>query len=392
MAHSFFPPHRVLMGPGPSDVDARVLAAMSRPTIGHLDPAFVGMMDEIKELLRLTFRTKNAMTLPISGPGSVGMEACFVNLVEPGDTVIICRNGVFGGRMEENVRRCGGTAVMVDDEWGRACDPAKLEEALVANPGAKLVAFVHSETSTGALSDAAALAKLARAHDCLVIADTVTSIGGVPVEMDGWQIDAVYSGTQKCLSVPPGLSPVSFSEKAMEVVRSRKAPVQSWFSDLSLLDGYWSEGAKRSYHHTAPINALYGLHEGLVMLHEEGLDAAWAPHRRLHAALRAGLEAMGIAFVVPEAERLPQLNAVRIPDGVEDAAVRSLLLSDYGLEIGAGLGALAGQVWRIGLMGRSCTPRHVRLCVNALDDVLARLGAKFERGAGIQAVEATLGA
>lgn len=391
MAHSsFFPPHRTLMGPGPSDVDARVLAAMARPTIGHLDPAFVGMMDELKDLLRATFRTQNAMTLPISGPGSVGMEACFVNLVEPGDTVVICRNGVFGGRMEENVRRCGGTAVMVDDEWGRACDPAKLEAALAANPQAKLVAFVHAETSTGALSDAAALAAIAREHDCLVIADAVTSVGGVPLEVDGWQLDAVYSGTQKCLSVPPGLSPVSFSEKAMAAVRGRSAAVQSWFGDLSLLDGYWAEGAKRAYHHTAPIHALYGLHEGLVMLHEEGLEAAWERHRRIHGALRAGLEAMGIAFVVPEEERLPQLNAVAIPDGVEDAAVRSQLLADYGLEIGAGLGALAGKVWRIGLMGRSCTPRHVRLCVNALDDVLARLGARFERGAGIDAVESAL--
>jgi alanine-glyoxylate transaminase/serine-glyoxylate transaminase/serine-pyruvate transaminase len=393
MSHqSFYPPVRTLMGPGPSDVDARVLAAMARPTIGHLDPAFVGMMDELKDLLRATFRTANAMTLPISGPGSVGMEACFVNLVEPGDKVIVCQNGVFGGRMKENVQRCGGEAVVVQDEWGRACDPAKLEAALAEHADAKIVAFVHAETSTGALSDAAQLAALARKHDCLTLMDAVTSLGGVPLEFDEWQIDAAYSGTQKCLSVPPGLSPVSFSERAMAVVRARKTPVQSWFGDLSLLDGYWAEGAKRAYHHTAPVNALYGLHEGLVMLHEEGIESAWARHHRNHLALRAGLEAMGLMLVVPEAERLAPLNAVAIPEGVEDAAVRGQLLADYGLEIGAGLGALAGKVWRIGLMGRSCTPRHVRTCISALDDVLSRLGATLECGAGIAAVEEALSA
>jgi alanine-glyoxylate transaminase/serine-glyoxylate transaminase/serine-pyruvate transaminase len=387
---SFHPPVRTLMGPGPSDIDARVLAAMARPTIGHLDPAFIRMMDELKDLLRATFRTANEMTLPISGPGSVGMEACFVNLVEPGDKVVICQNGVFGGRMKENVVRCGGRAVMVEDEWGRACDSAKLDAALAEHADAKIVAFVHAETSTGALSDAATLAAIARKYDCLTLMDAVTSLGGVPVEIDEWQIDAVYSGTQKCLSVPPGLSPVSFSERAMAVVRARKTPVQSWFADLSLLDGYWAGGAKRAYHHTAPINALYGLHEGLVMLHEEGLEAAWARHRRNHLALRAGLGAMGLALVVPEDERLPPLNAVAIPAGVQDAEVRSQLLADYGLEIGAGLGPLAGKVWRIGLMGRSCTPRHVRTCVSALDDVLSRLGATLKRGAGIAAVEEAL--
>ena len=373
--HSFAPPKRILMGPGPSDVSPRVLAAMAQPTIGHLDPAFVRMMDELKDLLRATYRTENSMTLPISGPGSIGMETCFANLIEPGDTVVVCQNGVFGGRMKENVVRMGGVPVMVENEWGRAVSAEDLEAALIGHPEASVVAFVHSETSTGALSDAETLAALARRHGCLTIMDAVTSLGGVPVEIDGWEIDAVYSGTQKCLSVPPGLSPVSFSEKAMDRLRARKTPVQSWFGDLSLLDGYWAAGAKRSYHHTAPVNALYGLHEGLLALQEEGLEAAWARHRENHEALRVGLEGIGIDFVVPVDERLPQLNAVSIPDGVPDADVRGLLLEEFNLEIGAGLGALAGKVWRIGLMGTSSTAGHVELCVKSLSAALSRLSA-----------------
>ncbi|MDG1400634.1 MAG: alanine--glyoxylate aminotransferase family protein [Candidatus Binatia bacterium] len=373
--HSFAPPKRILMGPGPSDVSPRVLAAMAQPTIGHLDPAFVRMMDELKDLLRATYRTENSMTLPISGPGSIGMETCFANLIEPGDTVVVCQNGVFGGRMKENVVRMGGVPVMVENEWGRAVSAEDLEAALIGHPEASVVAFVHAETSTGALSDAETLAALARRHGCLTIMDAVTSLGGVPVEIDGWEIDAVYSGTQKCLSVPPGLSPVSFSEKAMDRLRARKTPVQSWFGDLSLLDGYWAAGAKRSYHHTAPVNALYGLHEGLLALQEEGLEAAWARHRENHEALRVGLEGIGIDFVVPVDERLPQLNAVSIPDGVPDADVRGLLLEEFNLEIGAGLGALAGKVWRIGLMGTSSTAGHVELCVKSLSAALSRLSA-----------------
>jgi alanine-glyoxylate transaminase/serine-glyoxylate transaminase/serine-pyruvate transaminase len=387
---SFHPPQRTLMGPGPSDVSPRVLEALARPTIGHLDPVFVQMMGEMKSLLQYAFQTLNQLTLPVSAPGSAGMETCFVNLVEPGDKVIVCQNGVFGGRMKENVERCGGSPIMVQDEWGTVVDPSKLEEALKAHPDAKVVAFVHAETSTGAQSDAKTLVQLAHEHDCLTIVDTVTSLGGTPVLVDEWEIDAVYSGTQKCLSAPPGLSPLSFSDRAADVVRKRKQPVQSWFLDLNLVMGYWGEGATRAYHHTAPINNLYGLHESLVILQEEGLENAWARHEHHHQALRAGLEAMGMQFVVKEGDRLPQLNAVTIPDGVDDATVRRRLLKEYDLEIGAGLGALAGKVWRLGLMGHACNSRNVRYCLSALENVLADLKAPIQRGVAVAAAEVVL--
>jgi len=389
---SFHPPQRTLMGPGPSDVNPRILEAMSRPTIGHLDPAFVGMMDEVKGLLKYAFKTENELTMPVSAPGSAGMESCFVNLVEPGDKVIVCQNGVFGGRMKENVERCGGVAVMVEDKWGDAVDPQKLEDALKANPDAKVVAFVHAETSTGAQSDAKTLVEVAHKYDCLTIVDAVTSLGGTEVQVDEWQIDAIYSGTQKCLSCTPGLSPVSFSEAALEKIRNRKTKVQSWFLDLNLVMGYWGGGGKRAYHHTAPVNALYGLHEALVILQDEGLEHSWARHQKNHLALRAGLESMGLSFVVDEAHRLPQLNAITIPDGVDDAAVRTALLRDYSLEIGAGLGVMAGKVWRIGLMGHASNSRNVLLCLAALEDVLARVGAKYERGVAVGAAERALAA
>ena len=382
---SFHPPQRTLMGPGPSDVNPRILEAMSRPTIGHLDPAFVAMMDEMKGLLQYAFKTENALTMPISAPGSAGMESCFVNLVEPGDKVIVCQNGVFGGRMKENVTRCGATAIMVEDDWGSAVDPQKLEEALKANPDASVVAFVHAETSTGALSDAKTLVELAHKYDCLAIVDAVTSLGGVPVLVDEWGIDAIYSGTQKCLSCTPGLSPVSFSEAAQEKIANRKHPVQSWFLDLNLVMGYWGSGAKRAYHHTAPVNALYGLHESLVILQEEGIENSWQRHQHNHQALRAGIEAMGLQFIVNEADRLPQLNAVTIPEGADDAAVRARLLQDYNLEIGAGLGALAGKVWRIGLMGHASNKTNVLLCLGAMDAVLTAMGAKINSGVAVKA-------
>jgi alanine-glyoxylate transaminase/serine-glyoxylate transaminase/serine-pyruvate transaminase len=366
-------------------VNPRILEAMSRPTIGHLDPQFVTMMDEMKALIQYAFQTKNALTLPVSAPGSAGMETCFVNLIEAGDTVIVCQNGVFGGRMKENVERSGATAIMVEDDWGQPVSLDKLEGALKAHPEAKIVAFVHAETSTGAQSDAASIAKLAQEHDCLTIMDTVTSLGGTPILMDEWGIDAIYSGSQKCLSCTPGLSPVSFSDKAAEVIRNRKTKVQSWFLDLNLVMGYWGEGAKRAYHHTAPINALYALHESLVLLQEEGLEKAWARHQLHHQALRAGLEAMGLSFVVDEAHRLPQLNAVTIPEGVDDATVRSQLLNDYSLEVGAGLGVMAGKIWRIGLMGYSANKKNVLLCLGALDNVLASLDADIHQGVAVAA-------
>jgi alanine-glyoxylate transaminase/serine-glyoxylate transaminase/serine-pyruvate transaminase len=372
---SFQPPKRVLMGPGPSDVHPRVLAAMARPTIGHLDPAFIELMDDIKRLLKYAFRTENALTMAVSGPGTAGMETCFVNLVEPGDEVIVCQNGVFGGRMKEMARRCGAQVVAVEDAWGRAVTPAKLEAALQQHPGANLVAFVHAETSTGALSDARTLVELAHAHGCLTIVDAVTSLGGSPLYVDDWGIDAVYSGSQKCLSCTPGLSPISFNERAVAAIRGRKTPVRSWFLDLSLVMVYWGGNGKRSYHHTAPVNALYGLHESLLMLREEGLEAAWARHRCNHEALKAGLEAMGLELIVPEAERIPHLNAVRIPDGADDASVRQRLLAGYGLEIGAGLGVLAGKIWRIGLMGYSSRPENVILCLQAFEWILGFTGA-----------------
>ena len=368
---SFEPPRRILMGPGPSDVYPQVLAAQAKPTIGHLDPLFIGMMDELKQLLQYAFQTRNEMTLAVSAPGSAGMETCFVNLLQPGDTVVVCRNGVFGERMRQNVIRCGANAVVVDNAWGEPVDPVKVEQALQAHPEAQFVAFVHAETSTGALSDAKTLCALAKKYGCLSIVDAVTSLGGVELRVDDWGIDAIYSGSQKCLSCVPGLSPVSFSPAAVERIKQRTVPVQSWFLDQSLVMSYWSGGAKRSYHHTAPVNALYALHESLRLLAKEGLENAWQRHRDMHLLLKQGLEQLNIQFVVDVAFRLPQLNAVYLPQGVDDAMVRSRLLNDYNLEIGAGLGELAGKAWRIGLMGYSARRENIALCIKALQDVLA---------------------
>ena len=392
MPVSFNPPVRTLMGPGPSDVHPRILEALSRPTIGHLDPAFVGMMDDVKKMLQYAFQTDNELTIPVSAPGSAGMETCFANLVEPGEKVIVCQNGVFGGRMKENVERAGGIAVMVEDEWGKAVDLAKLEQALDENEDASIVAFVHAETSTGAQSDAKGIWQLAHKHSCLVIADCVTSLAGTPILVDEWGLDAVYSGTQKCLSCVPGLSPVTFSQRAIDKIKSRQTKVQSWFLDLNLVMGYWGEGAKRAYHHTAPVNALYALHESLVMLREEGLENAWKRHAHHHNALKAGLEAMGINFVVAEADRLPQLNSVTIPDGVDDALVRGRLLNEFNLEIGAGLGALAGKVWRIGLMGHSARAENVIFCLSALEAILADVKAPINQGVALAAAQAVYSA
>ncbi|MDH3326775.1 MAG: alanine--glyoxylate aminotransferase family protein [Gammaproteobacteria bacterium] len=387
---SFNPPIRTLMGPGPSDVHPRILSAMARPTIGHLDPQFVVMMDEIKQLLQYVFQTKNELTIPVSAPGSAGMETCFVNLIEPGEKVVVCQNGAFGGRMKENVERVGASPIMVEDEWGKAIDLNKVEDALKANPDASVLAFVHAETSTGVQSDAKALCELARKYDCLTIVDAVTSLTGTPLKVDEWGIDAIYSGTQKCMSCTPGLSPVSFSDKAVERIKSRKQKVQSWFLDLNLVMGYWGAGAKRAYHHTAPINPLYALHEALVMVQDEGLENAWVRHDQNHHVLRAGLEAMGLRFLVNEADRLPQLNAVLIPKGIDEAAVRARLLNQYNLEIGAGLGSLAGKVWRIGLMGYASNVNNILLCLTALEATLTDMGYSCDSGAAAQAVNAKL--
>ena len=364
---------RTLMGPGPSDVSPRILGALAKPTIGHLDPQFITMMDEIKSMLKYAFQTDNELTMAVSAPGSAGMETCFANLVEPGDKVVVCINGVFGNRMKENVERFGGECVVVSDAWGEVVSPQKVEATLAAHPDTKILAFVHAETSTGAQSDAKTLCEIAKRHDCLTIVDAVTSLAGTPLKVDEWGIDAIYSGTQKCLSCVPGLSPISISERALAVIKSRSTKVSSWFLDLNLVIGYWGKNdssAPRSYHHTAPVNALYALHEALVMLQEEGLENAWQRHWENHLLLKQQLEALGINFVVKEGDRLPQLNTVWIPAGYDDASIRKQLLNDYNLEIGAGLGDLAGKVWRIGLMGHASNAANINLLNAALSRML----------------------
>ena len=387
MFQSFQPPTRTLMGPGPSEVSPAVLAATARPTIGHLDPRFIDLMEQVKALLQYAFKTRNRLTMPVSAPGSAGMETCFVNLIEPGDTVIVCQNGVFGGRMKENVERIGATCVLVEDAWGAPVSIDKVARALAENRTAKALAFVHAETSTGVRSDARALCALAREHGALTIVDAVTSLAGIPLEVDAWGIDAVYSGTQKCMSAPPGLSPVSFSERALEVVNRRRSKVPSWFLDLSLVMGYWGGEGGRSYHHTAPVNAIYALHQALLEVKREGLENIWARHLQLHHALRCGLEVMGLEYLVAEACRLPQLNAVKVPHGIDEARVRQQLLDDHNLEIGAGLGPLSGKIWRIGLMGYTCSMKNVLLCLNALEEALTTQGYQCERGAAVRAAE-----
>jgi alanine-glyoxylate transaminase/serine-glyoxylate transaminase/serine-pyruvate transaminase len=367
---SFQPPERILMGPGPSNVHPRVLEAMASSTIGHLDPKFIELMDDIKSLLKYTFKTENEVTFAVSGPGSVGMETCLVNLVEPDSKVVVCINGVFGGRMKSIVERCGATPIVIQEAWGNAVDASKLEETLNKNKDVKIVAFVHAETSTGAKSDIKTLAEIAHKHNCIVIADTVTSLGGIPLKIDEWNIDASYSGTQKCLSCPPGLSPVTFNDRAVELIKNRKTPVQSWFMDLNLVLGYWGGNVKRSYHHTAPINSLYGLHESLLLLKEEGIEKSWERHQRNGKILVENLEKIGLSPYVKEQERLPELTSVKVPDGVDEAGVRLKLLKDYNIEIGAGLGELAGKVWRIGLMGYTSNEKNIDACVNALKAIL----------------------
>ncbi|MEW6263319.1 MAG: alanine--glyoxylate aminotransferase family protein [Thermodesulfobacteriota bacterium] len=372
------PGQRILMGPGPSDVPPRVLQALAAPCIGHLDPKFLAIMDETQELLRFLFQTKNALTIPVSGTGSAGMETCFVNLVEPGDEIVVGVNGVFGTRMSDIVGRLGGKLIRVDGEWGRALDPEAVRRA-VKDRRPKVIAVVHAETSTGARQPLEDLAALARECGALFLVDMVTSLGGLDVAIDKIGIDAAYSGTQKCLSCPPGLAPISFSAASVSAMEKRKTPVVSWYLDMNMVRSYW--GGERKYHHTAPINMIYGLREALGLIAEEGLEARFKRHKLNHLALVAGLEAMGLSMLVPEAERLPMLNAVRIPEGVDDLKIRRALLNEYGLEIGGGLGPLAGKIWRVGLMGYSSNRRNVFIFLSALETLLQAQGFQVKPGA-----------
>ena len=387
---SFQPPRRILMGPGPSDVSPRVLAALARPTIGHLDPQFQGLMEEIKAALARLFNAPDHACVPLPAPGTAGMEAAIMNLLEPGDRAVIAINGAFGGRMADMADRAGAEVTKVEFDWGRPVDPAIVEAALKSAGPVKVLAFVHAETSTGARSDAGSLCAVARQHGALSVVDCVTSLGGIPVDVAAWDADAVYSGTQKCLSAPPGLSPIALSKRAQAAISGRKTKVRNWLCDFNLLMSYWGGEGGRTYHHTAPINALYGLHESLVALFEEGQQAVQVRHARTHEALAAGVEALGLKFLVAEAHRLPQLNAVIVPDGVDEAAVRAYVLAKWDLEIGAGLGPLKGKVWRIGLMGASATSWHVRLCLNALAEALDAQGFKSDAKAALAAADAKL--
>jgi alanine-glyoxylate transaminase/serine-glyoxylate transaminase/serine-pyruvate transaminase len=361
------PTPRILMGPGPSDVHPRVLRAMATPLLGHLDPQFLAMMDEVKKMLQEVFRTRNELTFSVSATGSAGMECCLVNLLEPGDEALVCVHGVFGNRMADIVERCGAKLVRVDAEWGTPIDPAQVKQAL-ENCSPKVVAIVHAETSTGVLQPLEEISELARDAGALFLVDSVTSLGGADVRVDDWGIDAIYSGTQKCLSAPPGQSPVSFSARAVEAIKSRKTKVQSWYLDTTMIMNYW--GGDRAYHHTAPITSIYAIREALRLVLEEGLENRFARHRENHELLREGLERLGFEFVVAPEYRLPMLNAVKLPEGVEDGPTRKRLLNEYNIEVGGGLGKFAGKLWRIGLMGHSCDRNHVNCLLAALEDLL----------------------
>jgi len=369
---SFLPPTRLLLGPGPSPVASEVLMAMAGQTIGHLDPSFIGLMSEIKTMLQMAFATTNEATFAVAGPGSLGMDACLLNLIEPGDKILIARNGVFGTRMCEVALRGGAQVIPLDFVWGTPVDPQSIEDALVHHRDIKFVGFVHAETSTGVQSDARAIAAIARKHGALTIMDAVTSLAGIPIKLDEWGIDAVYSGSQKCLSCPPGLSPVSFSPRAVEHVKQRKTPVLSWFLDITQVMAYWGGDKARAYHHTAPVNSLYALHESLRRLHLEGLEASFERHRAAHLQLLNGITALGLELLVDEPYRLPQLNAIKIPSTAHDAQLRASLLNDFNIEIGAGLGPLAGKIWRIGLMGEGARAENVDRLLNALKEIMSR--------------------
>lgn len=390
MTNPSFPlPRRLLLGPGPSDAHPRVLAALSQPLVGHLDPAFLALMDEVKRLLRATFRTANDLTFAVSGTGSAGMETCLVNLLEEGDEAVVLQNGEFGRRMADIVERCRARAIVQEVPWGKAVERDDVEKALARASRPKLVAVVHAETSTGALSPIAELAPLVRRSGALLVVDTVTSLGGCPVEVDAWGVDACYSGTQKCLSCPPGLAPVTFGPRALEAIRARKSKVQSWYLDVSMIEKYW--GAERVYHHTAPISMNYALFEALRVVAEEGLAARFERHRRNHLALAAGLEALGFRFVVEPSRRLWMLNSVYLPElgnGLDEAKLRRRLLDEFSIEVGGGLGAFKGKIWRIGLMGESSRRENVLRLLAALEKLLAEAGVTVRPGTAAAAAEA----
>ncbi|HEY0981430.1 pyridoxal-phosphate-dependent aminotransferase family protein [Schlesneria sp.] len=379
------PPRRILMGPGPSDIHPRVLLAMAAQTVGHLDPYFLRIMDETQGMLRQVFRTQNKLTLAVSGTGSAGMETVVANLIEPGDKMIVCVNGVFGGRMADVAARCGAVVIQLDRPFGEIFTTEEIEKA-VKEHRPKVVGIVNAETSTGASQPVEDIARVCHENGALIAVDCVTSLGGQPVEVDAWQLDAVYSGTQKCLSCPPGLAPVTFSDRAVAAIDARKTKVQSWYLDMQMVKDYW--GSNRAYHHTAPINMNYGLHEALRIVLEEGLEARFARHTRNHLALKAGINAMGLEYAVKEGQQLPMLNAVRIPAGADDAAVRKQLLNEFGIEIGGGLGPMKGKTWRIGLMGSGSSAANVLVFLAALEKCLLDQGLKTPPGAGVAAANA----
>lgn len=362
---------RILMGPGPSEVPARVLSALAAPTLGHLDPEYLVIMNDVRTMLQQVFRTQSRVTMAMSGTGSAGMETCVVNLIEPGDEMIVCVNGVFGTRMRDVAQRCGATVHSIEAPWGETIDPQRVAEALRQHPKTKVLGIVHAETSTGAHQPLEEISRLVHEAGALLLVDAVTSLGGVDLRVDEWKIDACYSGTQKCLSCPPGLAPVTFSDAAVKAMDARKTKVASWYLDLSMIRNYWNED--RVYHHTAPVNMTYALREALRIVLEEGLDARIARHARNHRALRAGLEAIGLNYIPKHS--LTTLNAVHVPEGIDDAAIRKALLTEFGIEIGAGLGPFKGKAWRVGLMGSSSSRRYVMLFLAALQSLLKRDGA-----------------
>ncbi len=378
------PPIRTLMGPGPSDIHPRVLRAMAANTVGHLDPYYLKIMDDTQKMLRQLFGTENQLTMAISATGSAGMECTVVNLIEPGDAMVVCVNGVFGARMVDVAERAGAKVTKVEKPWGQVFTPDDLKEALKGKP--KVVGIVMAETSTGAWQPIEEISKAVHEAGALLLVDAVTALGGIPVEIDKMGIDAIYSGSQKCLSCPPGLAPVSFNKQALDVITSRKTKVQSWYLDMNMLASYW--GTDRVYHHTAPINMSYGLYEALRVVLEEGLVASYARHQRNHKALKAGLTALGIRYAAAEGHQLPMLNAVLVPEGVNDAQVRSGLLNRFGIEIGGGLGAYKGKAWRIGLMGYGSRMDNVLKVLGALEQLLAEQDYRFDHGASVAAANA----